>query len=74
MTHERKRLTEMNKFGFVSYCSCGTYTVQVPGVALQLSESGFKMLAEMLVEAMSVQVLEKTVAEKQRQSNLRIVH
>ena len=74
MTHERKRLAEMNRFGFVSYCSCGIYTIQAPGVALQLSESGFKMFAEMVMEAMNVHTFEKAVAEKQRQGNLRVVH
>ena len=74
MAHERKKLAEMNGFGFVSYCSCGVYTIQAPGVALQLSESGFRMFAEMIMETMNVHTFEKTAAEKPRQGNLRVVH
>lgn len=74
MIHERKRLAEMNGFGFVSYCSCGIYTIQAPGVALQLSESGFRMFAEMVMEAMNVHAFEQAVAEKPHRVGLRVVH
>lgn len=51
MVHKQTVLAKFDNFGFISRCSCGAYSVNVPGVSLKLSESGLEALTQMLLDA-----------------------
>jgi hypothetical protein len=67
MKHEHERIATVKGFGHITRCSCGQYTVRVPGASFHLKAEGFNLLTQMILEASNAGTRE----EKRR--SLRVV-
>lgn len=67
MEHKQTLVAKYEGFGFITLCTCGVYSVHVPGVSLKLSNSEFEALRQMIQEVQDKNTLDQQELEKEHE-------